>query len=158
MAIVTLTPTVLSLSGHDLEFNNVADFSWGVRENLIYAFFISPKKWAHAKKKAAEWGYFDIATDYDNYFFFHEGKNINDLSSMQKPISEVLADMPPVPNYTKYLGINLRKTILNQELKDNIDRLGLKNLETMLKTKKTVTLGYGVYIVMTDDYQVKIDY
>ncbi len=116
------------------------------------------------KEKASAQGYDEVGSDGISYYFFHKKKGISDESTFEVSCSELLAEMPASPNYTKFLGLDLDEADLNEKLKTSIDGLGLDQLETIIRVtgfvdRRLAQFGpSGVIIAMSDDYSISIKY
>ncbi len=166
MKSVILTPQNILLDGHNICLVKSPLVSSGVDEQWIDAHFGFKKRWAFAEERARAEGYDKVADDGVNYFFFHEERGVCDESTSQIPHSELLAQMPALPRYTKFLGIDFDEEDLNLKLKSDIDGLGLAQLETIVRetgfvgiSRREASFGpSGVIIAMSDDYIVNIIY
>jgi len=173
MKDVILTAKDLVLDGHTISLLKPPLISSGVDGRWIDARFLEPKRNAFLTERARSEGYDEIATDGVHYFFFHDGKGIGDESSRQVACSDLVAQMPPLPCYTKFLGVDLEDSLYgdgnggdNEKLKQSIDCLGLDQLETMIRkngfvgrSRRLVQIGpSGVIIAMSDDYTINVKY
>jgi len=164
MKHVTLTPEVLSLDGYDIPLSRPPVISSGVDEQWLYSNFTSPKEWDFAKAKAREAGYDDVAYRGEFFYFIYKGEGFCDEPSREVARSELLADMPKLQEYTKFLGIDLEEPNLNEDLKEKIDSLNLNELETKIRKtgfegRRSAVFGpSGVIVAMTDQYSVNIGY
>jgi len=164
MINVVLTPKSLLVDDHDISLEEYFIGSFGVDEQWIDVQFGYPKRAAFVEEMALAKGYSQVADDGVNYYFFN-GQCYGE-GSLEIPCSELLAQMPALPRYTKFLGIDFENDVFNLKLKSDIDALKLSGLET-----KIIKTGYGglsrrfaqfgpggVIIAMTDDYEVHVQY
>ncbi len=170
MKEVILTPERLLLDGHNILFAKSPVIYSGVDEQWIDVYFGYKKRLAFAEERAHLEGYDKVADDGVSYFFFHEEKGCYGEGSRQIPHSEILTQMPVLPRYTKFLGIDFKEKDLNLKLKSDIDSLGLAQLETIVlssdyENPDGMRIGEGersgpsgVIIAMTDDYAVNVRY
>ncbi len=140
MKDVILTLNSLQLDGHKISLDKRPLVSLGTDRQWIDAHFLDPKRWAFVKERAKAEGYDKVASDEVNYYFFHEGKSCYDKTSREVACSDLIAEMPTLPNYTKFLGIDLEDD-LNEKLKISIDGLGLDQLETIIRETGFVGLS-----------------
>lgn len=139
--------------------------SSGRDKPFIDAYFIDPKVWAFARAQAKSKGYDRVSMSHGNFYFSYSGNDVNDEYPKTVPCDQLRADMPPLPQYTKYLGIDCGAPN-NDKLKETIDGLALKGLETIIREtgfvgpgRRTAVFGPGgVIIAMTDLYSVTIRY
>lgn len=166
MKDVILTLDSLQLDGHTISLGRRPIVSLGVDKQWIDAHFVGPKVWAFVKERAQAEGYDKVAENGVSYFFFHERKGIYGEGSRQVACSDLIAQMPTLPNYTKFLGLDLEEADLNKKLKMSIDGLGLDQLETIIMetgfvgpSRREARFGpSGVIIAMSDEYTINVRY
>ncbi len=166
MKEVVLTRDSFQLAGPVIPLIKAPVVSLGVDEQWIDAHFIDPKRWVYVKEKASAQGYDEVGSDMIFYYFFHKDKGICHESTYKVACSKLLKQMPALPNYTKFLGLDFEEADLNEKLKLNIDGLGLDQLETLIletgfvgRSRREARFGpSGVIIAMSDDYDISIRY
>lgn len=180
MKKIILTPEALSLDEHSFPLPRPPVVSSGVDKDWIYHYFTFPKIEAFAVAKARQMGY---RSGYhsgmlgnrraegdrnDFFYFYHEGEGAYDSASHKIAVSKLREEIA-LPEFTKYLGIDLGASILNGSLKSQIDHLALNQLETFIIEKIVEGLSFrggtlevsgptGVILAMTDLYSVEVKY
>lgn len=162
MKEVLITKHSLRLDEDEIPLVEAPSISYGWDKQFIDGLFLDPKRWAFTQARAHAEGYDHVASNGLNYFFYREGKSTHDETSRQIACADLLAQMPALPQYTKFLGIDLNKKDLNEKLKRDIDCLGLDELETLIRTtgfvgRRGAIFGpSGVIIGMSDLYSATV--